>query len=164
MRLLVEIVSDRLEGPQVLYNAWAAGHVSDVDLRDLIPDTWLYVDWPERTIGAVKWVRLFRAAGFLSVPYGLLRPGKAITAFRGATAERRTGMSWTTDISRADQFRQRHSWHTPTAIYEAVITPDAVLALLERRGEGREIVVDPELLTVVKQVGSNYPQRFPERG
>jgi hypothetical protein len=45
MRLLAEIVSDRLEGPRVLYDAWAAGDVSDVDLRDLIPDTWLYVDW-----------------------------------------------------------------------------------------------------------------------
>jgi hypothetical protein len=40
-------------------------------------------------IGAAKWVRLFRAAGFLSIPYGLTRPGKAITAFRGATSERR---------------------------------------------------------------------------
>jgi hypothetical protein len=73
-------------------------------------------------------------------------------------------MSWTTDISRADQFRQRHSWYAPTAIYEAVITPGAVLALLERRGEGREVVVDPELLTVVKQVGPYYPQRFREGG
>ena len=71
MRLLVEIASDRLDGPRVLYHAWAAGHVSDVDLRNLIPDTWLYVDWPERIIGAAKRVRLFRAAGFLSIPYGL---------------------------------------------------------------------------------------------
>lgn len=42
----------------------------------------------------------------------------------------------------------------------AVITPDAVLAVLERRGEGREVVVDPGLLAVVTQVGSYYPQRF----
>jgi hypothetical protein len=73
-------------------------------------------------------------------------------------------MSWTTDISRADEFRQRHSWHAPTAIYEVVLTPDAVLALLERRGEGREVVVDPETLRVVKQVGPYYAQRLPEGG
>ena len=63
MRLLAEIVQDRLDGPRALYDAWAGGQISDCDLRPLIPDTWLYVDWPERVIGADKWVRLFRAAG-----------------------------------------------------------------------------------------------------
>ena len=87
--------------------------------------------------------------------------GSAITVFRGATAERRTGMSWTRDIDRADQFRQRHSWHAPTAVYRAVVMPDAVLALLERRGEGPpEVVVDPQMLTAVEQVGPLHPQRF----
>jgi hypothetical protein len=156
------------EGPRVLSDAWAAGRVSDADLRDLIPDTWLYMDWPERIIGAASWVRLFRAAGFLSIPYGLPPPARAVTAFRGASEERRTGMSWTTDISRADQFRQRHSWHAPTAIYQGDLPDghpsDAVLALLERRGEGQEVVVDPELLTAVAQVGPVYPRRFPQSG
>ena len=115
MRLLAEIAQDRLNGPRVLYHAWADGQISDCDLRPLIPDTWLYVDWPERVIGAGKWVRLFRGSGFLSIPYGLSRPDSAMTVFRGATAERRSGMSWTTDIGRANQFRQRHSWHAPTA-------------------------------------------------
>ena len=118
------------------------------------------MDWPERIIGAGNWVRLFRVAGFLSIPYGLL-PDSAITVFRGATAERRAGMSWTTDIDRADQFRQRHSWHASTAVYRAVVTPGAVLALLERRGEGPpEVVVDPQMLTAVEQVGPLHLQRF----
>jgi hypothetical protein len=102
MRLLAEIVQDRLNGPRILHDAWTAGRVSDGDLQALIPDTWLYVDWPERVIGAGKWVQMFRAAGFLSIPYGLPRPENAITAFRGATEERRAGMSWTTDINRVD--------------------------------------------------------------
>jgi hypothetical protein len=89
MRLLAGIVQDRLNGPRVLHDAWAAGQVSDGDLRTLIPDTWLYVDWPERVIGTGKWVQMFRAAGFLSIPYGLSRPEPAITVFRGATEERR---------------------------------------------------------------------------
>lgn len=165
MRLLAEVVQDRLNGPQVLYDAWAGGQISNYDLRTLIPDTWLYVDWPERVIGAGKWVRLFRAAGFLSIPYGLSRPDSAMTMFRGATAERRVGMSWTTDIGRADQFRQRHSWHAPTAIYRTVAAPDAVLALLERRGEGPpEIIVDPRMLTAVEQAGPLHPQRFRQDG
>ena len=165
MRLLAEIVQDRLNGPRVLYDAWAGGQISDCDLRPLIPDTWLYVDWPERVIGAGRWVRLFRTAGFLSIPYGLSRPDSAMTVFRGATAERRSGMSWTTDVGRADQFRQRHSWHAPTAIYRTVAAPDAVLALLERRGEGPpEVVVDPRMLAAVEQVGPLHPQRFRHDG
>jgi hypothetical protein len=164
-RLLAEIVGNRLNGPKVLYDAWAAGQITDSDLHALIPDTWLYVDWPERIIGAGNWVRLFRVAGFLSIPYGLPRPDSAITVFRGATAERRAGMSWTTDIDRADQFRQRHSWHAPTAVYRAVAMPDVVLALLERRGEGPpEVVVDPRMLTAVEQVGPFHPQRFRQDG
>ncbi len=150
MRLLAEIVQDRPNGPQVLYDAWAGGQISDRDLRALIPDTWLYVDWPERVIDAGKWVRLFRAGGFLSIPYGLSRPDSSMAVFRGATAERWAGMSWTTDLGRPDQFRRRHSWHAPTAIYRTVAAPGAVLALLERKGEGPpEVVVDPRMLAAV---------------
>ena len=82
MRLLAEIVSDRLSGPQILYDAWDAGRIADEDLRELIPETWLYVDWPERIIGTDNWVRLFRAAGFLTIPYGLTRPTSAVTVYR----------------------------------------------------------------------------------
>ncbi len=165
MRLLAEIVQDRLNGPRILYDAWAAGQISNDDLRGLIPDTWLYVDWPERIIGAGKWVQLFRAAGFLSIPYGLPQPASAITVFRGATAERRVGMSWTPDINRASQFHQRHSWHAPAAIYRTVVTPEAVLALLERKGERPpEVVVDPQMFTTIDQLGPLHPQRHPEAG
>lgn len=106
MRLLAGIVADRFQGPRILFDAWAAGAVSNEDLRQLIPDTWLYVDW---IIGARKWVQMFRAAGFLSIPYGLPAPDRPLTVFRGASLERQSGMSWTPDINRADQFRQRHS-------------------------------------------------------
>jgi hypothetical protein len=165
LKLLAEILQDRLNGPRVLYDAWADGQISDCGLRPLIPDTWLYVDWPEHVIGPDKWIQLFRAAGFLSIPYGLSRPDSTMTVFRGATEERRSGMSWTTDIRRADQFRQRHSWHAPTAIYRTVAAPSAVLALLERRGEGPpEVVVDPRMLTAVEQVGPLHSQRFRQDG
>lgn len=118
------------------------------------------MDWPERIIGAANWVQLFRAAGFLTIPYGLPQPSIAMTLYRGATPERRSGMSWTPDITRADQFRQRHSWHGPTAVYKTVVMPEAILALLERKGESPpEAVVDPQMLTAVDQPGPLHPQR-----
>ncbi|HEY1918986.1 MAG TPA: hypothetical protein VGH27_25725 [Streptosporangiaceae bacterium] len=79
------------------------------------------------------------------------------------SAERIAGMSWTEDVNRADQFRQRHSWHALTAIYRTVVSPSAVLALLERTGEGPpEVVVDPVMLTGIDQIGDIRPQRFRE--
>lgn len=47
MRLQARIVQDRLHGPRILYEAWAAGHLSNRGLRGLIPETWFYMDWPE---------------------------------------------------------------------------------------------------------------------
>ena len=47
MRMLGEVVQHRLNRARVLYDSWSAGRVSDCNLRALIPDTWLYVDWPE---------------------------------------------------------------------------------------------------------------------
>lgn len=163
MRLMAEIVGDRPEGPLILHESWTAGRVSDLDLCGLIPDTWLYVDRPEQILGTAAWVRMFRAAGFLSLPHGLPRPAGPLTIFRGASPERMAGMSWTRDVNRADQFRQRHSWHAPTAIYQTVVSPAAVLALLERRGESPpEVVVDPEMLSGIDQIGDIHPQRFRE--
>jgi hypothetical protein len=163
MRLHAQIVQDRLSGPRILYDAWVAGEVSDLDLRGLVPDTWLYMDWPERVIGAAKWTRMFRASGFLSIPYELPRPAIPLTVYRGASAERRAGMSWTEDVERADQFRQRHSWHAPTAIYRTEVSPAAVLARLERPGEGPpEVVVDPAMLTDIVQIGNTVSQQFHE--
>jgi hypothetical protein len=160
MRLLSEIVQDRLQGPRILHDAWSAGLISDLDLRGLIPDTWLYVDWPERVIGAAKWVPMFRAAGFLTIPYGLPPPAGPLSVYRGASAERMAGMSWSEDINRADQFRQGQAWYAPTGIYRTVVAPSAVLALLERKGESPpEVVVDPKLLSSIEQVGQIYPRR-----
>ncbi len=72
-------------------------------------------------------------------------------------------MSWTLDKSRADQFRQRHSWYAPTAIYRTVVQPAAVLALLERRGESPpEVVLDPQMIRDIAQLGPLHPQRYRE--
>jgi hypothetical protein len=106
---------------------------------------------------------MFRAAGFLTIPYGLPRPAGPLTVYRGASAERMAGMSWSEDTNRADQFRQRQAWYAPTAIYRTVVAPGAVLALLERKGESPpEVVVDPTMLTGIEQIGQLYPQRLRE--
>jgi hypothetical protein len=157
---LSTIVSDRNKGPETLHSAWVRGLVSNEDLRGLIPDTWLYMESPEQAIGCSGWVAMFRAAGFIAIPYGLAKPQGPLRVFRGATLQRGRAMSWTVAIERAEQFRQRHSWSAPTAIFRAVVTAEALLALLERRGEGPpEIVADPSMLRDFSQYGETMPQR-----
>lgn len=52
-------------------------------------------------------------------------------------------MSLAPDRSMAELLGRRHAWHGATDQYKATIAPDAILAYLERRGEGWTIVVDP---------------------
>jgi hypothetical protein len=116
-------------------------------------------------IGTASWISMFRAAGFITIPYGLAKPSRALTVFRGATAERSRGMSWTIDVNRAEQFRQRHSWHAPTAIYQATVEPEALLAFLQRPGEGPpEVIADPQMLTSIRRHGPLHPQRRRQEG
>jgi hypothetical protein len=74
------------------------------------------------------------------------------------------GICWgILDVNRADQFRQRQSWHAQTAIFRTVVPPAAVLALLERSEESPpEVVVDPQMLTGIEQVSALHPQRYRE--
>jgi hypothetical protein len=61
-------------------------------------------------------------------------------------------MSGNRDINRAEQFRRRHAQYGPTAVYQASASPDAILALLERKGEGPEITADPRMLAQFRQL------------
>ena len=102
----------------------------------------------------------------------LFRTERAATSHRedechiGGSRTLRASRSVTlTPASHADQFRRRHSWHATTAVYRTVAAPEAVLALLERKGEGPpEVIVDPRMLAAVEQVRPLHPQRFRQDG
>jgi hypothetical protein len=55
-------------------------------------------------------------------------------------------MSWAEDRNVAKTLGNRHAWHAPAALYEATVTPTAILALLHRPGEGWTVVVNPDML------------------
>jgi hypothetical protein len=99
-------------------------------------------------------VEIFRAAGFFSYPplvvrqpdgttVPLARPSSKVTLYRGSLADRMRRMSWTSERDLAEQLGRRHAPHGAAVLYQATITPGAILAYLERHGEGWTIVVDP---------------------
>lgn len=148
VRLRGEIVGDPT-GPAHLLVAWTGGDVSDTDLRGTLLDIWSRIDEPEQAIGSGAWVRLFRAAGFVSQPDMLPAPAHSVKVYRGASVERARGMAWSTSLTTAGHHRLRSDRRGhPAKIYVATVAPDAVLALIDSRGEA-EVIVDPWHLDVL---------------
>jgi hypothetical protein len=137
------------DGPQLLWDAFQAGQLTESDPREVIPLIWAYMDWPEAAIGAPRWTTLFRAAGFFTVPTTLAAPTQPITLYRGTTENRARSMAWSWGKTKAEQFRDRYRKQRKDAhLYTTTVDPDGVLALFNFRGE-REAIVDPQFLTAV---------------
>lgn len=149
-----------------LWAAVGADEIAPDDLPPIIADLWTYNDSPTADLHEEAWVEVFRAAGFFSYPplvrtgdgppVPLERPGRAMTLYRGSTADRMRRMSWACDSDVARMLGARHARFDAAALYKAAVMPDDILAYLERRGEGWTVVVDPAGLTGVFFAGELY--------
>jgi hypothetical protein len=147
--LLEAEIIGKLDAPKLLYDAWVSGRVSDRDLADLIPHTWLRHDWPEMIIGATNWVAMFRAAGFLLRPTKVVRPVGSVMAYRGARRDRARGMAWNMERAVAEHFQRRYGGPGIANLYRTLVPQKAMLAVLSRGTEGTEIVVDPSGIDIM---------------
>jgi hypothetical protein len=62
------------------------------------------------------------------------------------------------DRNTAAELGARHTWHGPAWLYEATVPPHAVLAYLERRGEGWTVVINPAGLSQVTRLQELLPR------
>jgi hypothetical protein len=139
--------------PRVLRDAVSAGRVSDGDLPELIAFAWTRDDEPTSDIGEADWLEIFRRAGFFTYPpVSAGRPTRPVTLYRGTTADRLRRMSWAAERSVAETLGRRHARYDAAGIYRATVEPDAVLAYLERPGEGWTVVVEPAGLTQIERL------------
>jgi hypothetical protein len=123
--------------PRVLRDRFREGNLPAGDLPELIAFAWTRDYAPTSDISEADWLEIFHEAGFFSYPPNSRgRPAVAITLYRGSTVARLRRMSWTADRKMADLLGMRHARYGAAAIYKATVPPDAVLAYLERRGEG----------------------------
>lgn len=148
---------------QALHDAVHMGRIWDGDLPEMIANTWTWDDSPTSDLSEADWLEIFRAAGFFSYPpliarqpdgrpVPLERPGAPVTLYRGSTPDRMRRMSWTSEQALAEQLGIRHTRYGPAALYMATVTPEGILAYLERRGEGWTVVVDPAEVTDIKHL------------
>ncbi len=134
-------------GPRMLRDRYYRGDLTVDDLRRVITSVWMLSDAPASVIGVEAWVRLFRAAGFVTDDDDRPASTGPVTAYRGATWGRRRGMSWTTDLARARRFAGAG------LVFRSTVPAPAVLARIGMEG-GRdevEVVVEPALLPPVRR-------------
>jgi hypothetical protein len=140
------------ERPAVLLRAFQSGTVPFGDLPELIAFAWTRDDSPTSGVGEAAWIEVFERAGFFTYPpVSAERPTSPVTVYRGSTAERLMRMSWTADRKMAVELGTRHAQYSHTWLYEATVRPDAILAYLERRGEGWTVVINPAGLSQIKR-------------
>jgi hypothetical protein len=150
--------------PLALHDAVGAGRIPASDLPEIIANIWTWDDSPTSDLGEADWLEIFRAAGFFSYPplvvrqpdgtrVPLARPSSTVTLYRGSLANRMPRMSWTCERDLAEQLGRRHTPYGAAILYKATVEPDAILAYLERRGEGWTVVVDPAALAYIERVG-----------
>lgn len=158
------------EVPRVLYRMWEAGDLTGEQLHAGIHAAWVYNEAPIRSIGERRWLRLFKAAGFVSAVvaesadtnssdgtrkvieqrFELITecPTKPVTVWRGADLERSgRGMSWSLHRECAHDFARRVAdrYRRPAAVYRAELPPRAVLGVFGDERE-QELVVNPNML------------------
>ena len=147
------------ERPAVLLRAFVSGTIPSSDLPELIAFAWTRDDLPASGASEATWIEVFEYAGFFSYPpVSTGRPASPLMVYRGSTAERVTRMSWILDRKMAVELRARHTRHSRAWLYEATVQPDAVLAYLERRGEGWTVVINPAGLSLIKRQEELVPK------
>ena len=142
------------ERPVVLLRALQSGMVPCADLPELIAFAWTHDDSPTTGVSEAEWIGLFERAGSSPIPRSAPQPGapgSPFTLYRGSTAERVALMSWTAGRNMAVELGARHARYGRSWLHEATVRPDAVLAYLERRGEGWTVVINPAGLSQVKR-------------
>jgi len=150
----------RNDGPALLHDLHFAGALSVSECPGSVAEAWSMAEFPCSLLEPDVWVELFEEAGYTTDGQPTQRPRKAVTVYRGCHPERRDGMSWTTDIDRAQWFADRDLGSGAGVVFEAEISPGFLLAYIHKshRGEA-EYVVDPAALNddVVKLVRATPP-------
>lgn len=93
----------RVNGPAILIDHYAGGHLTDDDLARCIGDIWSMAEYPETAIDADEWRDMFETAGYTVDGHPATPPAR-IRLYRGAAEDRRDGMAWTSDRAVAERF------------------------------------------------------------
>ncbi len=152
---------NRNEGPALLYDLYPRS-IDVAEHPEIVAEVWCMAEFPAQLLDADDWVMLFEEAGYTEDGKRARRPRKSVTVYRGCSADRRFGMSWTTDLERARWFADRDLGQGIGGVYQAEIAPGFLLAYIhEDHRQEAEYVIDPTALNdeTVKLVRPARPFR-----
>lgn len=134
--------------PAELFEQFQAGALKPEQMREALP--WIWRHRPDRDPldNAAAWHAMVVHAGYFEWKSGMpggrpaRRPMLARRLFRGATEERRFGLSWTTKPDIARHFASYRQPHGEVGrVWVATFTPSRLLA---RLGDEEEYLVEAE--------------------
>ena len=110
------------------------------EIRRGVSAAWRMAEWPEPHLGTASWIALFDGCEYMvdGEPASRTDLPDVLTLYRGASAERMRGLSWTASLDQARWFANRFRQHLP--VYEVQVFRSHVLARLTTRGEDEYIV------------------------
>lgn len=137
---------------RLLPAAWAAGEIDPEQLAPLLRSAWLRI-WPfDAVLAAKEWRALFDAVGYREDIASRPRPSRPLRLYRGACAARRSGWSWTPDLSLAAKFTRYAASScgrsARAAVWTAEVQPFRLLARYDDAGAAHEYVIDTECLVI----------------
>lgn len=119
------------------------------ELNSILRAIWPQLRAPQQSHHGTELVGLFQRAGYVSD--GLPRPDSELTIYRGELASAtEPGISWTADLQIAKQYARNYATLGDTRVIQATAQPEAVLARFHQEAE---VVVAPDLLKDVKELG-----------
>ena len=133
---------------QIVMEWWRSGVVPvGPDLQKALSYAWILCEQDDTLDNPViaEVIECFRACGFTVDANEIQAPQEPLKVYRGGLPH---GIAWCTEFSVAKWFAERSLGPGRLAagpIYEAIATPEAVLARFQTRNES-EVVVDPRLL------------------
>jgi hypothetical protein len=135
----------RNDGPALLFDLFFNGVIDISKHPSVVAEIWSNAEFPANNIEPGTWVELFDEAGYTHDGQPAALPAESVVLYRGCHPDRRLGMSWTADPSRAQWFAERNLGKGVGDVYAHRADPGGLLAYIDTacgRGEA-EYVINP---------------------
>lgn len=117
---------------------------------EALEDAWTGAEFPERIVERELWVTMFGWSGYIVDSMPRERPTEALTLYRGAKPDAKSGMAWTGNLKQAQWFADRPMQYGEGKVYTAIVEPERLFAHFpESRGED-EYVIDTDGLDIAE--------------
>lgn len=131
----------RVNGPEVLFDAWFAGEITRDTLTASIGDVWSAAEYPQNALPAIAWLAMFEVTGYTVDGRPTELPSDPIRLYRGSPYFRRRRWAWTADVEVAQRFASgEYYYREPGQVFVVDAPPKSLLCQDNGRNESEFVV------------------------